>query len=230
MKKLLLLLTLCCNSIYADHPALFNEIFKEMKVRDFLQFGVDDSTKYFLDSCNKVFSVEFVTNGCGPDGIKRCLDLYRKYSNWVPIVYFTGYSGETNWAPYKYLGSEAIYKAISYHCATHKHYASIDDLYLHELKSFIGNLARYHKIDIAYVGTTAYIHGDLVQILFDKVPVIVANNTGCRTGGDDLYGYSRVATPDDYEEIAFDGVTVWVKQKEELQALAERLRTETRGF
>src|SRR6185436_1197288 len=89
-----------------DHVSHFRKIFNKFKVKTCLEFGVGYSTKYFLDSCNKVISIEFVTSGYGPAVMKRYIELYRGYSNWLPIVYFSGYRGDMTWAPFKYLGTE----------------------------------------------------------------------------------------------------------------------------
>jgi hypothetical protein len=188
------------------------------------------STKYFLDHCNKVISVEFVTPGCGPDWFKKTLTLYRDdYSNWIPIAFFTGHQTDVNWAPYKYFGSESVYKAASYQSATHKNYALIDDFYLKEMDAFISRLTQSHNIDVAFVDAGIYLRGDLVQLLFGKVPVILAHDTNVRMpGGNDVYGYSRVVTPEEYEEIFIEigpGTTVWVVKNEKFKNLIEALTT-----
>ncbi|HSX04012.1 MAG TPA: hypothetical protein VLG76_04725, partial [Rhabdochlamydiaceae bacterium] len=67
--------------------------------------------------------------------------------------------------------------------------------------------------------------------LFDKVPIICAQDTRCRDIGEknDVYGYSRLVTPDNYEEIYFDhgsGTTVWIKQEEKYKTLSEALKNQ----
>ena len=220
---------------YTDHIPHFREIFKHVKVRTFLEFGCGFSTKYFLDNSRKVISVEFVTNGAGPEWIKHCLGLYRNFSNWTPLVYFSGYPYNTDWAPYKYLGSEHMYKAVSYQTATHQNYALIDDFYLTEINAFIKGLVKYNKIDVAFVDPGAYIRGDLVQLLFGKVSVIAAHDTSVRIREipGDVYGYSRVVTPDNYEEIPIAygmGFTVWVEKIEKNQKLIHELKNYAQQF
>lgn len=213
-----------------DHVPHFSKIFKNLKVRTFLEFGVNYSTKYFLDSSNKVISVEFITHGYGPNGLKQFLNLFQDYSNWIPIAFFSGFQGDTSFAPYKHLASEAVYKAASYQTSTHKNYALLDDFYRIELNSFIKNLVRFHKIDIAFVNPLGtFLRGDLIDLLFDKVPIIVAHDTACRANAtsDDVYGYSRLKTPEGYEEIYFpigQGTTAWISKKEEYQALIDELK------
>jgi hypothetical protein len=214
---------------YTDHIAHFQQIFNAFNVKTFLEFGLGFSTKYFLDHCDKVISVEFVTNGYGPEWMKRCLDLYEGYSRWIPIAYFSGWPGSTSWAPYKYFGSEHVYVAASYQCSFHKDYALIDRSYLEELNSVIVNLVKSYQIDCAFVDSGIYLRGDLVTLLFHNVPVIVAHDTMPRIVGyqSDVYGYSRITTPEDYEEIEIQhgmGSTIWVRKQPPFEALIQALK------
>lgn len=206
----------------------FSKIFSKIKTKTVLEFGVSDATKYFLDSCGKVISVEVITHGYGPESLKRFLSQYQAYSNWIPISYFSGFQGDTTFSPYKYLGSEAVYKAASYQSATHKNYALQDDFYLVELEAFIKNLVRFNKIDVAFVNTSGItLRGDLAQLLFGKVPVILAQDTSSRTFQipDDLYGYCRMEIPENYEEIHLpaSGTTAWILKETKYQELIEEL-------
>lgn len=213
----------------SDHIAHFKKIFSLYKTKAFLQMGATDATKYFLDTCRKVISVEFVTHGCGPDNIRKYMHLYREFSNWIPLIYFTGFKGDTDWAQYKYLGSDSVYKAVSYQDLTCKNYALIDDFYLHELEYFLKNVVRYNNANIAFVDGSLYLRGDLVQILFNKVPLIIAHDTKSRADGiaGDKLGFSRIVCPENYEEIYLPygkGTTVWVERKTELTNLSLQLK------
>jgi len=204
---------------HTSHIHVFKKMFTEAKINRVLEFGLGFSTKYFLDCTEKVVSVEHVTNGAGPEWMKKCLELYKGYSNWIPIAYFTGYQGDTHWAPYKFFGSESVYQAVSFQTSTHQNYALIDDTYVKELDLFITNLSRANKFDLAFVDSGLYLRGDLVQLLFNKVPIIIAHDTDCREVGmeDDVYGYSRIITPDNYEEIYIKdlkGTTIWIIKNE----------------
>ncbi len=227
-------LLLANESAPTDYVPIFKKIFKQMKVKTLLEFGVSFSTKYFLDSCRKVISTEMITHGYGPDNFKKFLNTYQDYSNWIPLAYFSGYLGDPSWAPYKHLGSESVYKAASYQTATHKNYALLDDFYVMELNAFIKNLVRFHSIDVAFVNPTGvYLRGDLVQLLFGKVPVIVAHDTAFRNTNehsdikDDLLGYLRVVVPEDYEEIYFPtggGTSVWIIKNDDKKELIQSLK------
>lgn len=205
------------------------EIFNTMKVKSFLEFGVGYSTKYLLDSCQRVLSIEVITNGYGPQKLRRFIEFYRDYSNWVPIAYFSGYRGDMSWAPYKYFGSDSVYKACSYTCATCLSYEPIDPFYLKEMDEFLSNLIKYNKIEVALIHPILFLRGDLVRLLFNKVPIIVGFHTAARMRGEenDVWGYGRLQVPDDYEEIYLptsQGTTAWIAKKSSYQPLIENLK------
>jgi hypothetical protein len=199
-------------------------IFDHLKVKTTLEFGLSEETNYFLESSTKVISIEFITNGYGPESLKAAIEKKKSYSNWIPIAFFSGFHGDVNWAPYRYYGSESVYKATSHMCATHQSFAGIDDFYLTELNSFINNLKKCYKIDVAHIGGSILLRGDLVQILFGKVPVIIG--TGTHYPPQDLFGYNNLTVPSDYEAIVLPQyqTTIWISQKEEFKALTEDLR------
>lgn len=204
------------------------KIFDMVKPKIALEFGIGLTTKFFIDSCTKVLSVEFVTNGCGPDAIRKYISFYQGLSNWIPISYFSGWPGDMNWAPYRYLGSDKVYKAASYGNATGKSYADVDNLYQVELKVFLTNLAKSNRIDIAFINTLAAypIRGDIIQILFGKAPLIFALECD-RSNPMVSYGYATVKTPDDYDEIFFPnsgGLTLWIQKGDKYAAIAEELK------
>lgn len=213
----------------------FRDYLQKYKVKTYLEFGPGVWTEYFLESCRKVISVEFVTPGYGPNVIKNYLGIYGSYSNWTPIIYFSAYQGDLEWAPYKYLGSEHVHKAASYQCSTHQNYALMDDFYLIELNAFIAGLVKYNKIEVAFVNSGLYIRGDLVQLMFGKIPIIFAKDSSSRAKGieNDVYGYSRIVTPEDYEEIYLQdeqGTTAWILKSEKYEELSLALKTISNFF
>ncbi len=214
----------------SQHVMLFKRLFQLHKVKTLMEFGLGYPTKFFLDNCNKVISIDVITHGYGPGIMQKFLKIYSDYSNWIPISFFSGYRGwDFEWAPYKHMGSDAVYKATSYQHAYHKNYAKIDDFYLVELNAFITNLLKYNKTEAAFIGHAIFLRGDLVQLLFDRVPIIIAHNSRARMLelADDIYGLNRVVTPENYEEIYFDlegGTTAWIMKKEGLKGLIQELQ------
>ena len=214
---------------YSSHISHLKFVLDEIKPTCLLEFGMGFSTKFFLDRCDKVLSVEYITEGYGPEYYILFVDLYADFSNWIPIAYCTGYYGPTHWAPYKIVANDCVHRAASYQCATHKHYADIDSSYLVEQDQFVKDLVSCHDIEIAFVDANIYLRGDLVQILFHKVPVILAHDTVTRANGEmnDVYGYSRIVTPLDYEEIFLpggSGTTAWIVKEPPYTELIQSLK------
>ncbi len=230
MKKILSLFFFFLTALHAhneraDQPYI-QTIFNHLKVKTILEFGISGNTRFFLASSNKVISIEFITNGYGPDNLRHHIEKNRDFQNWVPIAYLSGYHGDAGWAPYKYYGTESVYKATSYISANHKSFASIDDFFITEIGAFVTNLKKCYKIEVAHVGGSILIRGDLIQLLFDKVPIIVGTNS--QFSGIDFYGYGNIRTPDSYEEIRLGGDTVWVSRKEEYRSLLNALKSQSR--
>ena len=221
---------------YTHYIVHFKKIFQLTKIKTLLEFGMGMGTKYFLDKCNKVLSIDFITHGYGPGPFQSYLDLYQECPNWIPIAYFSGYQGNfPSWAPYKYLASEHVYKACTYQTVTHKNYALIDDFYRTELDSFIKSLTKCHNIDCAFLHPTLFLRGDLIELLFSQVPIIIATETNCRQAGEenDVYGYSRLRVSHAYEEIFLpgdSGMTLWITKKESYAPLIKALKKYAASF
>lgn len=199
-------------SHYTDHIPHFRRLFNTLKVRGFLECGCGYSTKYFLDNCDKVISIEFMTPGTNDLWFKECLKLYKNCTNWVPFAYNADHK------------SESFNNACGYQCATHKDYALIDSRYLNELYLYFKNQINIsHQegkdIDVAFVDPGVYIRGDMVRVLLSlKVPIVIAHDTSTDVGSDvneGLYGWFKVKTPFDYEKIYIPwgkGTTFWIKK------------------
>jgi putative intracellular protease/amidase len=219
-----------------DYIPHIRRIFKKYQPKILMEFGLGYATKYFLDHCDKVISFEFVTGGYGPEGMSKFLNLYRGYSNWIPIAYFTGYRGDYSFAPYKYVGTDALFLASSFQCTTKLHYTEVNDFYLKEFDSLLTNMFKAHTIEMALINPGGmYVRGDIVELLFGTVPIILAHDTNFRAPQDldDIYGYSRIGTPDDYEEIFFpggQGTTAWVKKEERFEELIRDLKKYAKGL
>lgn len=219
---------------YTEHVRHFKRAFNKTEVRTLLEFGVGFSTKYFIDNCEDVVSVEFVTPGSGPEWLKYCIELYRNIPNWIPIAYFAGNGLDTSWAPYKYMGAESVYKAAAYQPVYYKSYALIDASFLDDLRQFVNQQVAVKDVDMAFVDAGVCIRGDLVQVLFNRVPIIVAHDIAPKATRhlDDVYGYGRLVIPDNYEEIHVPfgmGTAFWVKKEAQYQELINDLHEYANG-
>ncbi len=213
---------------YCDHVFVFKKIFETVPIKVMLEFGLGYSTKYFLDHCSKVISVEFISPGWAPDWMRQCLELYREYSNWIPISYFSGYRGDYSWAQYKFFGTDGFYKAGNHFASTGQSYQEIEPSYSKELATFINNLSKYNKFDVALVDPGSVLRGEIVQLLFDKVPLIVSTDAASTHAGHDCYGFKKVKVPSHYEEIYIPygkGIAVWVQKKAEFEKLIQELKS-----
>jgi hypothetical protein len=200
------------NTSYTDHISHFRRLFNTMKVRGFLECGCGFSTKYFIDNCDKVISIEFMTPGTGDAWFKDCLRLYKDCKNWVPLAYNADHR------------DISFNNACGYACAEHKDYSLIDPSYLSRLDLYFKNqiaIARQEgkDIDVAFVDAGVYTRGDMVKVLLaNKVPIVIAHDTIFDYGSEvneGLYAWFVVRTPDDYEKIYIpfgEGTTFWIRK------------------
>src|SRR5579863_4044667 len=75
---------------YTDHVRLFHELFQIEKVHSFLEFGVGRATKYFLDHCGKVVSIELMVENRRAmiePWFEKSLELFQSYENWQPLCH-----------------------------------------------------------------------------------------------------------------------------------------------
>ena len=193
---------------YTDHIFHFRKLFNAMKVRGFLECGCGFSTKYFIDNCDKVISIEFLHPGTDRLWYDQCLQLYKDCGNWFPFAYNADHS------------NASFYVA----CANpYQDYSLVNPQYLGDLDQYFKALLleaekEGKNIDVAFVDPGVYIRGDMVRLLLaNKVPIVVAHDTESDKGvGEDLYGWFKVKIPSDYVKIYIpwgNGTTFWINKK-----------------
>ena len=234
---------------YTDHIPHFRRLFNTIPVRGLLECGCGYSTNYFLDHCQKVISIEFMTPGTGDLWFNECLRLYKDRSHWVPLAYNTDHS------------DVSFNNACAYACSHHRDYSLIDPSYLDSLHLYFKrqiDISRREgkNIDVAFVDPGVYTRGDMVRVLLEcKVPVVMAHDTACDVGNgvdEGFYIWFAVKTPEDYKKIYIpfgQGTTFWIHKSlpqviqsisayrdeikagttyEQLKEIADRMYTETR--
>lgn len=208
---------------YTDHIPHFRRLFNTIKIRGLLECGCGYSTKYFMDHCDKVVSIEFMTPGTGDIWFNECLKLYKDCSNWVPLAYNADHK------------DVSFNNACAYACSEHKDYSLIDPSYLNRLDQYFKtqiDIARQegNDIDVAFVDAGVYTRGDMVKILLaNKVPIVMAHDTACDLGSDvdeGFYAWFVVKTPADYEKIFIpfgQGTTFWINKnlKEVIKSITD---------
>ena len=94
------------------------------------------------------------------------------------------------------------------------------------MQFFLSNLTKYNTIDVAFVDSEMVLRADIVEALFEKIPVIVAHDTKTTYLGQNPYGFASVEVPANFEEIRIStgvGTTIWVKKTAELASLIQVL-------
>ena len=86
-----------------------------------MECGVGVGLAYFMDNCEKVISIEYVTPGYSDKQYQEAVRLFSDRTNWMPMTYNADYR------------SNSFNNATAYQCSTQKDYATIDASYLREL-------------------------------------------------------------------------------------------------
>lgn len=176
------------SSGYTDHVAHFDELFKAFKPKGLIECGVGYSTKYFLDYCTHVTSIEFINNGFGDSFMYDMKELYKNIPNWKGLTY---------------QGSDQLYWAETYRSSQHNDPELIDPTYLKELKELFAKQLSEHDFNIAFVDSGVYIRGDFVELfLQNNIPIVVAHDFNLSDGTCiSQYGWDKVKSTDKHERI-----------------------------
>jgi len=197
-----------CDSLISngsiDHVQHFKKLFENIKIKSFLEFGLGSGSEYFLDNCEEVTSCSITLQSQGLYWRERT-DLVHRYSNWTPIL--------------KY-GGVALQQANLLCSRDFKDPALYDGAYLLELKDICDDLLKDKQFEVVFVNPDFHMRGDLVNELFDRVPVIVARDTNIAP---EIYGWRKIYTPFNYTKIEYkdgQGMTFWVRHDREDVILA----------
>jgi len=181
---------------YTDHVQHLKKLFDMVKIKSVLEFGCGYGTKYLLDNCTQVTSVEIVLPDQTNEWFLQTKQLFSGYNNWMPLI--------------KY-GNINLQKANLFCIRERKDPALRDGYYLLELKNICDELFTQNTYEMAFVDPGFHMRGDLVNELFDRVSIIVAHDTSY---GHDAYGWRKIYTPSNYTKISFTtgcGVTFWIR-------------------
>lgn len=191
------------NDPYTDHVQHFKKLFQKINVNSIIEFGVGNGTKYLLDNCKSVTSCSVVLKNSTEDWMEteewfnRTVDLFRIYQNWTPILKYA-----------------TIHMEVANQTARRnsKDPALQDATYLLDIKDLCDELLQNKQYEMAFVDSGFHMRGDLVNELFDRVPIIVAHDTN---NSPEIYGWNKIYTPSNYTKIVFQegqGITFWVRQ------------------
>ncbi len=214
---------------YTDHLEIFKEIFASSAIRGVLELGMGTSTRFFLNNCPKVISVDFVNRALGPDWLNYCLKIFKYRTNWYPIAFLSGCTLTTYpIEPYPRLqfiqGSTRVRDAHLLALRVPNRALMTDKTYYTDLDGFARRVTRQNSIDLGFVISGLFLRGELVQSLFDKVPIIVVHDFPKDISkvdpSSDRYGYTFISAPSHYEAIYFgppvcqEGLKVWINKND----------------
>lgn len=195
----------------SDYEQAHSVFFEYGFPKRMIEFGLGDGTEFFLKRCEEVVSVELYTSDKSlAEGLPISSDhwmghfkeMFKSYKNWKVVGYEVGVAiiqaemeitGKTGLRR----GSEPV---------------TLD--YKNKLRKLIEKLFKDAAYDYAFVDAGIHLRGDIVNELFQKVPVIGAHDTKSAFQKE-LYGYNRVKVPGNYQEFegenCGEGITFWIK-------------------
>jgi len=195
-----------------DHFHDHQDIIKQYNINSVIEFGVGEGTNVFLENCTgKVTSVELYTADYNlAEFLKISTDEWVDYS----INQFKNYN---NWSAVKYQVQSYVIDAE--YDVTGKGNRGVvrggspsNTNYITELSNLIETL-NVSEYDMAFVDAGIHLRGDIVNLLFDKVNIITAHDFNTQ----DIYGYSRILTPNTYNNFSGnysnEGLGVFIKKE-----------------
>lgn len=186
-------------SDWTDHVRSFKELFSLIKIKSFLELGCGRGTKFFLDNCESVTSVELVVS-----------DLSDKIVPWYYATQGTLYK-YTNWNPSLHIFSLNVTKANGT-ALKELDPELFDKSYLPEIDQLMSQIFSKNRYDVAFVDPGIHIRGDLVNALFGRCDIIAAHDTNFNGK---TYGWYKFKNHPDYEKIVStygSGITFWIKK------------------
>jgi hypothetical protein len=194
-----------------DHYQDHKDIIKNYNVNSVIEFGVGEGTNVFLENCKgKVTSVELLTTDypkaellkiSTDEWIDYSIKQFKKYDNWNAVKYEVQSSILDAEYDVTGNGSNGVKRGDS----------PSNQEYIQELENLISTL-NVLEYDMAFVDAGIHLRGDIVNLLFNKVNIITAHDFNTQN----IYGYSRISTPQTYEgfsgNYSNEGLGVFIKK------------------
>ncbi len=193
-------------SPWTDHVRHFEKLFKSIKIHSFLEFGLGEGTKYFLDHCDEVTSIDLI-----PDNNRKvknvntawhqqCINLYKDYPNWDSQLYYC---------------SDLLSQADEISNSRCDPEQFIPD-YLLEIKAICDQFIT-KTYDVIFVDPGVVVRADIVNELFGRTDIIVAHDYWEPKPNtyEGPYGWNKINTPSNYEKIFFpsgSGTVFWINK------------------
>jgi hypothetical protein len=201
---------------WSDHAAAFQKLFRFRKIHTFLEFGMGKGTKYFIDNCDKVISIELI-----------CAKEANILLPW-PLKTVEIFWHHENWEPHFFRCSSLM---DQYNLMTRKGVVNVkkQDAYWQELENICTWALSNKSVDLVFIDHDPQPRVDLVNALFGKVNIIAAHDTNPNHTYAKIFAYNHVKVDPNYVEITYKKgcwTTFWVKKddKELIQYLQKAFR------
>lgn len=201
---------------WTDHTKHFAKLFACARIESLFEFGLGEGTKFFLDHCDEVKSLDIV-----PDNNRNIKAINTRWHEQCVELFGFFYP---RWNSELYYCSSAFSFADEISNSGHDP-ELLDPSYLTEIKVLCDTYLQ-KKYDVIFVDPGTFLRADLINELFDRSDIIAAHDyrepAEHTYGG--VYGWGKVRAPENYEKIYFSegcGTVFWVnKEKKDLiQAL-----------
>jgi hypothetical protein len=202
--------TLSTNS-WTEHVAVFEKIFKLITVDSFLEFGVGRSTKYFLDNCPNVASLELT---CEYAPAKKLIDPWYRacVEKFVPrFPRWKHHMRNCRWivdsTTYYYWEKDPTTLSFNPLQVSTKYLLEVRDICADGLK-LLGKPCSLAFVDSGLSGRVDIVN----ELLRRRIPIVVAHDTNNET--DQFCGYQRLEHPPQYTFIhcrTICGVSIWLR-------------------
>ena len=173
------------DSKWTDHTKCFAKLLEIQNIDSFLEFGVGEGTKFYLDHCKEVCSVEILGQakmGNLPYYYDCCV-LFNQYPNWSSILHFCG---------------NALNNAVEIAEIYRVNPESLNNEYMQEIHQICDDLFKDKKYDAVFVDSAVIVRGSIVNALFNRTDIIMAHDYNALPH---IYGWNWVKTPSSYEQI-----------------------------
>lgn len=189
---------------YTDHVIAFRSLFSVIKVDSFLEFGMGLGTKYFLDNCAHVTSVEISIESRARDidpWYEECVRSFWRYKNWKAIYHKASDVVDFYNRPL----------ALTYWLEREEYLPDYLEQFQKEIYEICDAMLATRKFDVAFVDPGVYTRVDFVNALFGKVDIIVAHDTQGL-----IYAWPLLHSHPEYERIdlftQFGETSFWIKK------------------
>ena len=173
----------------------FERLLALQPVNRVLEIGVGTGTRFLLDRCKSVVSMELIYPPNPWPWDKNCVNEYKKRPNWTYDEHQCG---------------EEVIKASE--SAGRGKYPESNSKYVGELEAIAAKTLAYGPLDMIFVDPCVYLRGEMVNAMFGKADIIAAHDTDDK----DIHGFEKVVVPEDYEKIDLElggnGVLFWIKK------------------